>query len=55
MKKIMIVLIAVLLTGCAETPEKYEKALKVCSNFGGLEYHYLFPWESWACKDGTNF
>ena len=54
MEKVILVFL-VFLIGCAETPESYRKAELVCENFGGLEFHYIWPTESWHCLDGSSF
>lgn len=54
-KQYLAVAFCALLAGCAETPDEYKKVEAACSNFGGLKYHYLFPWEQVHCNDGTVF
>jgi len=54
MKRFLIAL-CFLFAGCAETPDSFKKAADACAPFGGLKYHYLFPWEQIHCVNGTIF
>ena len=57
MKKIILVLVILILTGCGHdvTSNEYEKAVELCKNYGGVAFivPIIKPGAEVRCGDGT--